>query len=212
MRRLLVSQKPPRCAGWLPFMAAMLLLAIPAKAQFVPSKSAPHDGYWDCFASFYEGEFRTAGKGFREAAKDGLMNISLTVPGPWVDAICYHAMIGECHYQMGNLSEVLDEYTVALKYFLAHRDWMLRLDLPQAIELETNIKTPPTWGKSSRVTMLGRYQQRYPILTGRISNQAVVTNGGVVAPPSYLPVYVAEIIRCTALSLSRRRELMGPLS
>src|SRR5262245_58731370 len=107
MSRLL---EPHRTAihGWrLVFLAATLLLANSSSGQFVPSKSAPHDGYWDCFASFYEGDFRTAGKGFREAAKDGLMNISLTVPGPWVDAICYHAMSGECHYQMGNLPEAL---------------------------------------------------------------------------------------------------------
>src|SRR5262245_51055574 len=113
---------------------------------------------------------------------------------------------------MGSLGEALDEYTTALKFLLAHRDWMLRLDIPPAIEPETNLKSLPTWGKTSRNTILGRYRPRYPILTGRIGNQDLLKTGGVVAPPAYLPVYVSEIIRCAALSLSRRRELMGPLS
>jgi hypothetical protein len=91
MTRSLVPPTTPRQDLCFLLVLAGFLLVSQAKAQFVPSKAAPHDGYWECFASFYDGDFRTAGKGFREASKDGVMNISLTVPGPWVDAICYHA-------------------------------------------------------------------------------------------------------------------------
>ncbi|HMC10640.1 MAG TPA: hypothetical protein VKH44_05100, partial [Pirellulaceae bacterium] len=81
----------------------IVVQASSASAQGVPSKSAPHDGYWTCFQPFLDGDFRTAARSFREAAKDGIVNISVTTQGPWIDAICYHAMVGECHYQMGNL-------------------------------------------------------------------------------------------------------------
>src|SRR4030095_4215849 len=121
----------------------------PAPAQ-APIRSAPHDGYWTCSAPFYDGDFRTAAKSFREAAKDGIFNLSLSTPGPWIDAICYHAMVGECHYQMGNLADALDEYSAALKFFLAHRNWMLQIDFPPGIDPEQNSKTNITCGRSSR--------------------------------------------------------------
>jgi tetratricopeptide (TPR) repeat protein len=111
---------------------------------------------------------------------------------------------------MGNLADALDEYSAALKFFLAHRDWLLRIDLPAGIEPEMNLKTKVTWGKTSRATTLGHFQPRYSSFTGRMNNQSVIVTGGVVAAPMYYPVYASEIVRCTALALSRRRELMGP--
>lgn len=189
-----------------------LFLVSPAASQVAVPKSAPHDGYWNCFGPFLDGDFRSAAKSFREAAKDGIINMSVTTPGPWIDAICYHAMIGECHYQMGNLPDALDEYSAALKFFLAHRDWMLRIDMPPGIEPETNPKALVTWGTSARSTTLGHFQARYPSFAGILNNQNAIRTGGMVAPPVYYPVYASEIVRCTALALSRRRTLLGPLS
>ncbi len=140
------------------------------------------------------------------------MNISVSAPGPWIDAICYHAMIGECHFQMGANADALDEYTASLKFFLAHRDWLLRIEMPPGIEPESNPRANVTWGKTARATTLGRYQPRYPSLTGRLDNQNVIRTGGVIAPPVYYAVYASEISRCTALAISRRRTLMGPIS
>jgi hypothetical protein len=188
-----------------------ILAPLIASAQGVPIRSAPNDGYWAGFVPFYDGDFRSAGRSFREAAKDGISNLSTTVPGPWIDAICYHAMIGEASYQMGNLADALDEYTAALKLFLAHRDWMLRIDFPPGIDPELNLKTNITWGKSSRTTTLGHFQPRYSSFTGNAANSPALITGGVVANPALYPVYASEIVRCTSLALSRRRDLMGPV-
>jgi tetratricopeptide (TPR) repeat protein len=173
-------------------------------------RPAPHDGYWRCFEPFYDGDFRLAASTLREAAKDGIVNLG-AVGGPWIDSICYHAMLGECHYQMGNLTEALTEYSTALKIFLAHRDWMLRINFPPGIDPEPNVKTPPPWGPSQRGATLGHFAVRYPTLSGRLDNSQVILRGGVVAAPTLHPVYVSEIVRCTALAISRRRELMGPV-
>src|SRR5262249_17997196 len=43
-------------------------------------------------------------------------------------------------------------------------------------------------------------------------NNNVIQRGGVVTPPMLFPVHVQEVVRCTALALRRRRELMGPLA
>src|SRR5262245_11758591 len=143
-------------SGW-PVLALCLLNAFWPDATFaqLTSRSAPHDGYWACFEPYLDGDFRTAGREFREAAKHGIVNMSTTVGGPWIDAICYHTMIGECSYQMGDVADALDQYTAALKLFLAHRDWMLRIEFPAGIDVEHNLKTTVTWGKSSRGTALG---------------------------------------------------------
>src|SRR5262249_11197905 len=71
-------------------LARVTLLPAGTFAQNLPTKSAPHDGYWACFQPFLDGDFRTAGRSFREAAKDGVVNLSPTTQGPWIDAICYH--------------------------------------------------------------------------------------------------------------------------
>jgi tetratricopeptide (TPR) repeat protein len=192
-------------------VAFAILSAASASAQ-IGTQSTPHDGYWNSFGAYLDGDFRAAARNFREAAKDGVMNISVTAPGPWIDAICYHAMIGECHFQMGANSDALDEYTAALKFFLAHRDWLLRIEMPPGIEPEMNPRMNVTWGTTARATVLGRYRPRYPTLTGRIDNSGVIVRGGVVAPPIYYTVYASEIVRCTALAISRRRTLLGPVS
>src|SRR5262245_36734119 len=205
---------PPRFR-WI-LHTAVLVLAVfapsAARAQQIQIRPAPNDTYWNCFGPFLDGDFRAAAKSFREAARDGISNISTTTPGPWIDAICYHAMIGECHYQMGNLSDALDEYTTALNFFLAHRDWMLRIDFPPGIDQEVNPKTTITWGKTTRANMrVGHFAARFPNLSGNLNNAGALLSGGVVAAPIMHPVYASEIVRCTSLALSRRRELMGPL-
>lgn len=195
--------------SWAGVGLVWLLTADPALGQM---RSAPHDGYWPAFEPFLEGDFRTAAELFREAAKDGIVNANPNVPGPWIDAICYRAMLGECLYQMGQPGPALDEFNAALQLLLAHRDWMLRIDFPPGIEVEPAIKTPPAWGRSARRIVLGRFPQRYSFLEGFVDNLQPIRRGGVVAPALYRPVYVTEVVRCSALALSRRRTLLGPVA
>ncbi|MDX1944419.1 MAG: CHAT domain-containing protein [Pirellulaceae bacterium] len=195
--------------GSLGLAVTALLLSLgtqPALAQRGP-QNVPHDGYLLCFGSYFDGDFRTALGRFREAARDGFASSE----GRWIDSICFHTMLGECYYQMGDLTSALDQYNSACKQFLADRDWMLRCEFPAGIGAEQNITTTISWGRSTRITTLGHYQDAYQSLQGNLDNQAVVQRGGVVAPAQLLPVRVSEIVRCTAVALSRRREIMGPL-
>lgn len=196
----------------LAFLAALLALLIcqTAAAQAIAGQrgpqSAPHDGYFAAFNSFYDGEFLEAGKDFRDAGRTGIASTE----GRWIDSICYYTMMGECYYQMGKMGDALDQYTAALNLYLAHRDWMLRVEFPAGIDPEQNVNKSVTWGASSRTTRIGHFQARYQSLQGRFDNDQVIQKGGVVSPPQLYPVYVSEVVRCTCLSLSRRREIMGP--
>jgi tetratricopeptide (TPR) repeat protein len=173
-------------------------------AQF--RREYPPDGYYLAMRVFEEGEFVDAAKAFRTVASAGLRSTD----GRWVDSICYHSMLGECFYQMGDLAQALEQYTAAINLFLAYPNWMLRIDFPPGMEpLQGVARRPITWGTSTRQAMVGRFSRTYPVLQGRLDNADVIRQGGVIALPEYMLVNVPEVVRCTALALRRRREIMG---
>ena len=182
----------------------------PALAQ--TGKSVPHEGYFRGFGLYYDGQFQDAREYFRDAAHGGFASTE----GRWIDSICFHTMIGECYYQQGNLVDALDQYSSAVKLFLVHRDWMLRAEMPRSIEPEAGVKATITWGKSTRATRIGQfgaYGGRYNLLQGALDGGAgAVAKGGVVAPPTIYPVYIAEVVRCTTVAILRRAEILGPAS
>ncbi|WP_202921209.1 CHAT domain-containing protein [Anatilimnocola aggregata] len=175
-------------------------------AQGTGNRTLPGDVYFAMFGPYYDGDYASCVRGFRDSARGGLVSIE----GRWVDAICYHTMMGESYNQMGDLTNALDQYTSACKLFLAHRDWLLRVEFPPNIDAENNPRVAITWGAPTRPLKIGRFPEKFQVLFGRIDNQQAANQGGVIAPPSLRPVNVLEIARCIAVSIRRRGELMGP--
>ena len=167
-----------------------------AQAQ-VGRMTIPNAGYFTGFGSFYEGDFKTAGQMFRQSASAGFNSTE----GRWIDSICFHTMISECYYQMGDMANAADQYSAAVKLFIAYRDWMLRAEFTP-IESEANSKNPVTWGVSQRRTRLGHFPDHFQLLQGNSAaeNQLALQKGGVVVPQELYSTYVGEICRCTALS------------
>jgi tetratricopeptide (TPR) repeat protein len=186
---------------------AAAMLAMPASALAQTRKSVPHDGYFSGFGYYYDGDFKDSWQWFREAARSGFASTE----GRWIDSICFHTMLGESLYQQGDLAGALEQYTSAIKLFLAYRDWMLTAEFPPNIEPEPNVlKTQITWGKSTRVAKLGHFPPRFNCRTGQIDIGQQLQKGGVVVPAQLYPVYVSEIVRCTTVSILRRAEILGP--
>lgn len=101
----------PRCwralAAWI---VAALCLGLPAAASAqVGMRTIPSDAYFQMFGVYYEGDYNSAARGFRDSGRGALASVE----GQWVDSICYYTMIGECHYQMGDLAGALNQYTAA---------------------------------------------------------------------------------------------------
>jgi tetratricopeptide (TPR) repeat protein len=193
-------------------MAAIVLAVVllggataPARAQ-IGTRTVPNEAYFRVFGAYYDGDYNTAARAFRETARGGLVSVD----GRWVDSICYYTMIGECLYQMGDLAGALDQYTSACKLFLAHRDWLLRVEFPPGVDPENNPRVNITWGVPTRSLKIGRYPDKYQVLQGRLDNDRVAAQGGVIAPPSLRPTNVIEICRCIAVAIKRRGEIMGP--
>ncbi|MCA9186598.1 MAG: tetratricopeptide repeat protein, partial [Planctomycetales bacterium] len=169
--------------------------------------SYPGTGYRLTMPSFYEGEYGDALDGFRSAARSGLRSSQ----GRWVDSVCYHTMMGECFYHMGQLPQALEQYTVSLNLFMVNKDFLQRVKFAAVpIPKRRPIRPTITWGTTTRVSEPGDYSDSMPTMFGNFNAEQALQQGGIVAPPEFRNVDVVEILRCTALAMSRRRELLGP--
>ncbi|MFV1968263.1 MAG: CHAT domain-containing protein [Pirellulaceae bacterium] len=191
------------CAVWL--IATARNVAEAQLGQRI-TREYPPLSYYVSMELYEEGEFTDAMKAFRSTARSGVRSTE----GRWVDSICYHAMIGECYYQLGDLGRALDQYTAALNLYMGYSNWMLRVDFPQAIDANSRTMTRPiTWGATTRRTRIGRFSDRYPILQGNLDNTSALVFGGVFAAPEFWLINAHEIVRCTALAIRRRSEITG---
>lgn len=190
--------------GWILALAAM---AAPAGAQ-QRDLTVPPTEYFLAFGSYFEGEYRTALRAFQSASRGGVRSTE----GVWVDSICYATMIGECFYQMGDPANALEQYNTALKLAIAHKGWMLRVEFPDVIQPSASaIRSTITWGVSQRNTQLARIPDRMNSFQGQMITEQTIRAGGAIAQPQLYPLNAKEVIRCIALALRRRREIMGPV-
>ncbi len=170
------------------------------------AKTIPNQQYHLAFRVYRTGDYRDALEMFEDAAHGGFVSVT----GRWIDSICYHTMQGECYYHMGKLGQALQQYDAALKLYVAYKDWMLRVDFPDDIQpSDSTIRDQISWGATRRKKELGRFPREMGLLTGQLDNDQVALRGGVVTNPAIRPVSVDEIIRCTALAIRRRRDIMG---
>ena len=82
----------------------------------------PSDEHFAAFTPYLNGDYVSAAKLFESAPR------IKSTEGVWIDSIPYHAMIGECKYQMGDLAGALEQYSAALQVFLRYPDWLLFLE------------------------------------------------------------------------------------
>jgi tetratricopeptide (TPR) repeat protein len=189
-------------------IAFALSILAPAIAWGQPgdSRIVPRQSYLLAFEPFANGDYRSAVKAFQAASRDGVR----VVDGRWIDSICFHAMAGESYYQLGLLADALEQYETALSVFLVHSQWMRRIEFPDELEASARSTSIP-WAVSSRRPILADMPDRFPCLIGDVRPDRALIQGGVVDPAQVMPVRVAEVVRCTALALARRLEILGPV-
>ncbi len=190
--------------------AILFLLLVGASVAGAQQReiTKPPQEYYYSFSSYNDGDYSRALDGFRGAARGGIRSTE----GRWVDSICYHTMLGECYYEMGENAKALEQYTAALKLAVFQSNWMLRIEFPDLVEPSAStIQRTINWGVKQRATRLARIPDKMVSFQGRLDNQRVIEQGGVIAAPEFHPLNVKEIARCTALSIFRRHEIMGPL-
>ena len=205
-------------AGHTPTLLCRLLLiallvgtaSTPAWAQ-LGARTVPPDTYFLGARAIYEGEYSDALRQMKSELRGGIK----TTQSSWIDSICFLTMTGECYYHLGQYQQALESYTAALKLYSSFSDWMIRVRFPGNIQVDNSaarIQIP--WGRSTRQFKLGNFPDTMQIAQGSIDSNLgniIRQGGGAIQKPVFFPVNVQEIVRCTALAMSRRRELMGPL-
>lgn len=178
----------------------------PVAAQ--EQRVVPGATYYAAFGSYYDGQYKDA----LEAFNDEWRRAIKTAQSRWIDSICYHTMMAECYYQMGQLEKALEQDTHALNLFLTFPDWMLHIQWPGALRPQSsaNFRQIP-WGASTRGAQVAHINNSMLMSQGQIFPRAF-QQGGVVQQANLFPVGAHEIVRCMALAIRRRTELLGPVS
>ncbi len=153
-----------------------------------------------------QGDFVEAQRAFRAVP------VMKSVGRVWVDSVPYHTMIGECMYKMGDLSGALQQYTTALRIFADQSDWLLSVNVPPTLSPSARAsKRIPPWGPPQRqvhvadIPNMGLRMGRSPE-----ANLQVFKEGGLVQNQYIMKVDAGEIMRCTAIAIRRRIEILGP--
>ncbi len=163
----------------------------------------PSQLYYATLSDLYQGYWNQALRDFVRAAQRGQHGGG----GPWLDSICYYAMIGECHYQLGNYPAALENFTAAMQIWLKYPQWLLRVQWPERIQPATQVPVIP-WGKSQRQVALGRFPARFGVLLG---GKQAIPGLGFISTERIVAIDVDEIVRCMLWSMRRYRQLRGPV-
>ena len=115
---------------------------LPGRLARGDSRSFPNAGYYTAFGDFYDGNYKSALAQFKGEKNFGIHSAQ----GPWIDSICYETMMGECLYELGDLSEALQHYTQALELVKAFPDWMLRVQFPAIQPAGASLRRAIPWG------------------------------------------------------------------
>ncbi len=190
-------------------LAVVLLASVTTVHAQVASQAIPNEQYYGGFAALNDGNFKLALEAFRGALSSGIR----TGQQRWIDSICYYTMTGEVYYRMGMYAEAKDNFDAALNLVIAFPNWMMRVRFADSITPEAPgaIQGVP-WGASRNGARFGHFPNNVQILMGRLDNESVIKQGGVVQPPSFNNISPQEIVRCTVLALYRRQSIMGPVA
>ncbi len=202
-----------RRTGASAIVAAATLGALAPTACAQLGNSIPSRAYFAGVEQLYRGDYRDAQRTFQRALTGAVKTLGPNGQIRWVDSICYHAMLGETYYQWGQPAQALEQFDFACSLLLQYPRWMLRVQFDVAPRPSTQLaRSVAPWGASGRQATPGDFPDTYGVAQGQIDNTRAVQQGGLVQGPQLWPVNVGEVVRCSALAIRRRGELLGPLA
>ncbi|HBE68218.1 MAG TPA: hypothetical protein DDW52_08730, partial [Planctomycetaceae bacterium] len=130
----------------------------------------------------------------------------------WVDSIPPLVMSGECLYQQGQISEALSQYDAALALLVQNPAWIDQLDLVVDEVEDFELNKGLNWFNKRVPGRILRVPEAIQLAADPLAAQAT-PGGAVVAPVSLVTrLDAAEVFYTIAIALSRRAELLGPLT
>jgi len=187
------------------FLLALALIACGTDSVFAQvGRTVPRQIYYQGKFAFYMGEYRDAERAFASAIKSA----NRIGQSRWIDSICGYSMLGEVYYHQGNLAASLEAHEAAISVHLVNTGWMSRLRYPQLQPTNSRIEAKIAWGQ--RATMMAALPDSISSLEGTLDLTTPFEIGGAVNPAHMKSVDGVEVVRCLAVSLRRRAELLGP--
>ena len=168
-------------------------------------KRVPSERYYAGTALIESGQFSSAIRFYNSEIKDAVK----IGPSLWIDSICYYAMLGETYYQAGDLDSALKNFNSSLTLAMAFPNWMAKVTYVEGVSGREKGATP--WGVSRRATPIGVFPSKATIIIGEGETQAT-RQLGIVAEQHAMAIDPIEILRCIALSIRRRVDIIGPLA
>ncbi len=193
-------------------LLTLVLVSLTSPAVAQAPRTAPNPMYFGIKASLHSGDFSNAHLTMMQETNGGALKF---VAGRWVDSVCYFAMAGEAAFQAGQHKKALDAFSSALDVYLQNANWMqtARMDTPPLMPAQPGSIRRTPWGQPARRRIIGQFPETFMVSLGENNiNNVLAKGGGVVVQPMLLPTHCGEIAFCTAWSIKRRRELLGPLS
>ncbi|MEM6331125.1 MAG: hypothetical protein AAF790_12860 [Planctomycetota bacterium] len=157
----------------------------------------------------YRGDYRGAERRFVSELRGAVK----TTQSRWLDSICFYAMLGETYYQQGRNGEALAQFDQACRLFLAYSGWMTNVQFQQPPRPDpAAARRRPPWGPSRRAVTYALLPDTMLLAQGEIDPTRQIERGGPVQTAQLWRVNVIEVVRCTALAIRRRGQLLGPLA
>ena len=128
-----------------------------------------------------------------------------------IDSIPPMVKLGECFWEQCDIGMALERYDAALQVTLLHSQrWVTLLNKSGSIRPETRIREVP-WAGTVRTTQMGSYSEVTPIPLG--STELLLESiAGQGVTGKLVAIDALEILRCQAIALRRRYQLLGPLA
>ncbi|MFM7035460.1 MAG: tetratricopeptide repeat protein [Planctomycetia bacterium] len=207
--------------GWLARLVAGCLLVtveffpVSPRGQFalafqplLGERTVPSDAYDLAQTTLATGDFRgalqIAGREYQGAIQVGGQR--------WIDSIAAAAIVGECHYELGDLRAAVAAYEDAMLLATTHSDWLLSVQFPQQRLRPSGQARVATWGRSGRGATPAAIPETVSIFQGGADPEQVLKKGGVLAGPVNFPIRPQQIMRAIVISIYRHGCIMGPLA
>ncbi len=171
-----------------------------------PGVVYPSPEYYLALDAYRSGALVDATKGFQAAYRAARVDVN----GKGIDAIPALVMLGECHYQAGDLLAAQEQFDQALQTSLRHEGWLNALQWPLQVTPVASEWRPP-WNPRAQRMGVAQIPTKVILATGVLDQTQTVQQGGVVNAPALTPLNAAEILRTLAVALYRRAEILGPL-
>ena len=128
-----------------------------------------------------------------------------------IDSVPPLVKLGECYWEQCDIGMALERYDAALQISLDCHKWLSLLKpLTGNIRPETRVREIP-WAVNTRGTQLGAYNEAWPIALGS-SDLLLERAAGQGVAGKMVSIDALEILRCQAIALRRRNQLLGPLT